>query len=196
MKTEYETEIEKYSSRNPLVRAVIDSFLKDLHKSIRATKARHIIDIGCGIGITINKLKKIDRSINIDGFDTLQNSLNLAKKKNPESRFYKGDIYNIQLKSSYDLVMCNSVLEHLKEPSKAIKELKRISKDFVIISVPNEPLFSIVNLMRLKYIRTLGNYPGHIQRWNRYSLRRLLKRHFNKVNIKTSTFWLIALCRK
>ena len=90
-------------------------------------------------------------------------------------------------KNKYDLVMCNSVLEHLEDPNKAINRLKKISSKYVIVSVPYEPLFSLANLVRFKYIKTCGNYPSHMHRWNKTSFRKLLKKHFRSVKIKTES---------
>lgn len=65
--------------------------------------------------------------------------------------------------------MCCEVLEHLEHPEKGISELYRILKKggYAIVSVPNEPIWRVLNLARLKYIRDMGNTPGHLNHWTR-----------------------------
>jgi 2-polyprenyl-3-methyl-5-hydroxy-6-metoxy-1,4-benzoquinol methylase len=43
---------------------------------------------------------------------------------------------------AYDVVVALEVLEHVPDPVRAMRELKRIAKRQLIISVPNEPWFS------------------------------------------------------
>lgn len=45
-----------------------------------------------------------------------------------------------------DIVTCFQVLEHVFNPVKAIKNLNKIYKKQLIISVPNEPIFSLLRL--------------------------------------------------
>ena len=37
---------------------------------------------------------------------------------------------------------------------------------WLIISVPREPIWRILNLARLRYATSLGNTPGHVQHWS------------------------------
>lgn len=71
------------------------------------------------------------------------------------------DITNIEFESnSFDLIICNNVLEHVKEVDKAIKELSRVlSKEgYAIITVPiDEKHFTLespainTDMLRIKY---------------------------------------------
>ena len=97
--------------------------------------------------------------------------------------------------SSFDLVTVLEVLEHLEQPSDAIKEAKRVSKEFCIFSVPFEPYWRILNLLRLKYISDLGNTPGHMNHWSKSGFEKLLKNQFSIVKLQTVFPWNFAICR-
>lgn len=49
-----------------------------------------------------------------------------------------GDVYNLLFDdNSFDTVVLSEVLEHLVYPLKALIELRRVTKNFLIISIPN-----------------------------------------------------------
>jgi len=49
---------------------------------------------------------------------------------------------------SFDIVLCSQVLEHVADPVRAIAELKRVAKKKLIISVPNEPYFTLARFLQ------------------------------------------------
>lgn len=49
--------------------------------------------------------------------------------------------------NSFDITICSQVLEHTYNPIKAMKELKRVTRKKLIISIPNEPWFTFWRLM-------------------------------------------------
>jgi len=62
-----------------------------------------------------------------------------------------------------DLVIACEVLEHLDAPDQALSELQRVCRGQALVSVPNEPLWRMLNVARGKYWRSPGNTPGHLQ---------------------------------
>jgi len=98
---------------------------------------RTILDGGCGNGAFINTLSTTfpDKFEKIVGLDSSIEALKYVKtEKINES------IDSIPFESdSFDLVSCLEVLEHLQEQGfcKGIGELQRVSKKYILISVPN-----------------------------------------------------------
>lgn len=59
----------------------------------------------------------------------------------------KEDIQSLSFKDkSFDIVLCQEVLEHVPNPIKAIAELKRVAKNKLIITIPYEPFFTLFRL--------------------------------------------------
>jgi hypothetical protein len=87
------------------------------------------------------------------------------------------------------------VLEHLTDYEAALKELFRVASGYVLISVPNEPLWRILNIFRLKYLKYLGNTPGHINHWSPAKLKKVLNNFGKVVKIETSIPWIICLTK-
>ena len=100
-------------------------------------KEMRLADIGCGAGHYLRSLRqRLDHNINYTGVDATKYYLSLAKKAFPANAEFKlGDIFNIPLAdNAFDIVMSNNVLLHLPPfPNKAIAELMRISKKYVVI---------------------------------------------------------------
>ena len=198
--SEFFTGLKKYHTKNLLFKMVLEKFADDIRKlacSLNLNKNSRVLDAGCGNGFLMKELRKRITKPIFYGIDILEKSVNYARGLNPNSKFFVGNIENMPFKDNFfDLVLCSEVIEHICSPEKAIKEIKRITKKYAIVCVPYEPFFTIANLARLKYLRKFGNYPGHVQRFGKTKLNKLLKKYFQKVLISNSTFWLVALCEK
>ena len=96
---------------------------------------------------------------------------------------------------SAELIVCCEVLEHLQNPQKAFKSLQRIVKKNLILSVPREPIWRLLNFMRGKYLSEFGNTPGHIQHWSRYSFIKTVSRYFDIIEVKSPLPWTMLLCQ-
>ncbi len=58
-------------------------------------------------------------------------------KSNVEEGIIQADVTDLQFKDKeFDLVICLAVLEHVFDFQKAIKEIKRVSKNYIYIGVP------------------------------------------------------------
>lgn len=94
-----------------------------------------IIDVGCGNGIITNVLSK---KYDVTGVDSSEKALKFIEGKSVQSQ-----INSISLPDKCaDLVLCSEVLEHLPSEVlyKGVEELIRISKKYILISVPNQEL--------------------------------------------------------
>lgn len=185
----------KHESSNPIVKYLMKNFHAALFDMIDRVSPNSMLDVGCGEGYTLRELKNRYPSLSIEGRDVEQDIIEIARKENPDISFRVESAYSIKKPGrSYDLVTVMEVLEHLEYPDKAISEAKRLTKKHCIFTVPFEPYWRILNIMRLRYITELGNTPGHINHWGRDDFRKLLSNHFINVRLKTVFPWNFALC--
>jgi len=128
-----------------------DEVFKLINSSIKT-----IIDIGCGDGTYTSEIKNKFPNINITGIDPSDNAIETAKKKYPNITFLNKNIYDLEsLKTQkYDLCIIRGVLHHISNQSLAIKNVKQISNEMIIIE-PNG------NNFILKYIEKTSKY--HIE---------------------------------
>ena len=93
--------------------------------------------------------------------------------------------------------MATEVLEHLDDPKKGLKELVRVSKKYLLLSVPNEPYFMLANFLRGKNITRWGNDIEHIQHWTSSQFQLFVEKEGLKVISKRYPFpWTMFLLEK
>ena len=194
-KTSLPTNFIKHTSKNPIQKFLIKNFYSSLISLAKPLKAETVLDAGCGEGFTMDKLLKNDVGKKIEGIEYTKDAIDFGKKLFPNLVFKQGSVYDLPYKNnSFDLVVCTEVLEHLEDPSKALREMLRISKKYLVISVPNEPFFMLSNFLRGKNLSRLGDDPDHINHWNPLSLKKYLTQ--NKITIKKLSLpfpWIIIL---
>ena len=193
------TNYQKHQTTNPLQRYLLDRFNERLIQYIRTCgEIRNILDVGCGEGFSLALIQKSGIQAKLSGVDASQESLALGKKEFPHLDLSYGDIYSLKAKdASYDLVLCTEVLEHLKNPEKALRELRRVSRKYAIISVPHEPWFMLANFLRGKYLSRWGNHPEHINHWSKQAIVRLLiSEGYTILRVANPFAWTIVLAQK
>ena len=158
---------------------------------------QRVLDIGCGGGDTLLAMRKHFPNKRFEALDISFKMINSSSKLNHVLHI-QGSVYELPLKNnSYSMVICTEVLEHLCNPEKALNELNRVTSKYCILGVPNEPLFSMANLLRLRHIKNFGSTPGHIQNWNRRQFIDLVNKHFKILDYKICCFvWTILMCEK
>lgn len=196
--TQLSTNFQKHTNKNPLQKFLIRNFYRSFISLTRPLRPNSILDVGCGEGFTLNELyfKKIGKKL--EGVDNSKTALSLGKNLFPYLSLNYASIYKLPYKdNSFDLVVCMEVLEHLKDPKKALFEIMRVSKKYAILSVPNEPFFRIGNFLRGKNIKRLGNDAGHVNHWNILSFKKLIKeQNLSLKQTKLPFPWLLVLVKK
>lgn len=182
----------KYKSKNPLVKYILRNFLKDLLDIVSAVYKKNMknLDIGCGEG-TVSRIILKNFNFSYFGIDSSKYMALASKEFFPT---VLGSLSCLPFKdSSFDLVTCLEVLEHLERPEAGLIEIRRVSKRYSIISVPNDWIFRLGNILRGKRISKLGDGIDHVQRWNSLTFKKFLEREFKIAKFKGSGVWLIAL---
>lgn len=186
----------KYTTRNPIVRMLVDNFRAHLRALVQRTGARRVHEVGCGEGF-------LARQLAVDGCEVRGSDLSPATIAEARERsaglgisFQVADLYRLEPgRDAAELVICCEVLEHLPDPAQALEILGRLAQPHLVVSVPREPLWRVLNVARGKYWAELGNTPGHLQHWSRPGFIRLLEQHFDLLELRTPLPWTMALCR-
>jgi len=117
-----------------------------------------------------------------------------ARQRNPGLAIGVESAYSLtQPTASADLVVCLEVLEHLEAPAAALDELARVAARALILSVPDEPLWRVLNCARGKYLADLGNTPGHLQHWTPRAFERFVARRCRVLVRVRSLPWTLVL---
>jgi len=193
---------DKYHSTNLISKYLVTNFIKTLESYLGIISPLHltrICEIGCGEGEILKLVHKVFPDAEIHAVDISQEIIEKAKVncKGISINFSVQNAENLRCfpDAFFDLVICTEVLEHLSDPQKGMEELFRISQNFVLVSVPNEPIWRILNLMRGRYFRSLGDTPGHLNHWNIFQFPRILRNaaHFKLLSRGYPFPWQIIL---
>ncbi|HEX8992774.1 MAG TPA: methyltransferase domain-containing protein [Anaerolineales bacterium] len=93
-----------------------------------------LLDCGCGMGALTTSLAEWLAPGEVIGLDREGSQIEAAQAWATEKgvgnvQFEAGDIYNIAYPdASFDAVFANTVLEHLREPKRAMREMRRVLK--------------------------------------------------------------------
>ena len=95
----------------------------------------------------------------------------------------------------FDLATAIEVLEHVPAPEATVAEMARVARRWLIVSVPREPLWRGLNVVRGAYLRDLGNTPGHVNHWSKRAFVSLLSRYGTVEEARSPLPWTMALVR-
>jgi ubiquinone/menaquinone biosynthesis C-methylase UbiE len=105
-------------------RADVEILLKLISKH-KKTDGNRLLDISCGTGLEDKYLKK---QFDVTGLDLNDGVLQIARKRNRDVRYLKGDMRTFDLKRKFDVLACFDAMMYLKskrEIQKAIKNFYR-----------------------------------------------------------------------
>ncbi len=187
----------KYESRNPLARWMLQNYLAAFHELISCLDPVRVLEVGCGEGYLGQVLSDWLPGAQIAGID-LSPGLFTTSSRSPENlHFAAQSAYQLGFpRAHFDLVVGAEVLEHLDDPETALAEIDRVAGGHILVSVPREPLWRVLNVARLSYLRDLGNTPGHLQHWSSRRFERLIARRFDVLSVRRPIPWTMILARK
>ncbi|PWU00284.1 MAG: hypothetical protein C5B51_25490 [Terriglobia bacterium] len=186
---------EKYRDANPAVRFVIGRFFERIRAVMGEVDAHSVLDAGCGEG-ELQRRSVLGTGITSVCLDLRLESLTDLRNATNQRSLICGSVQALPFaSSSFDAVICLEVLEHLEDPAGAVRELARVARRALVLSVPYEPYFRLGNLVRGKHLRHFGNFPEHVQHWNFATFRAFLSSVLSEIRLIEAFPWIIACCR-
>lgn len=151
----------------------------------------NVLDIGCADGVFSKVIFDKSKANKYVGIDVIKTSVDWARKhwrREKKMKFLVGDAHNLKFKSgTFDAVFAMEVLEHVVNPKKVLKEIKRILKKggYGVFLVPSDSL-----LFRIVWFIWLHFYPRgwvwrdtHIQTYRNNYLTRVCKEAGFKIEV-------------
>jgi 2-polyprenyl-3-methyl-5-hydroxy-6-metoxy-1,4-benzoquinol methylase len=187
---------DKLGTRNPIARVLVRGFMASFDALLAQAGAPDLHEVGCGEGNLAARMRA--KGLIVRGSDFSEVIITEARHRHGAAgiRFDVKSIYDLAPDmDAASLVVCCEALEHLDDPERALIKLATIVRDWCILSVPREPMWSLMNLARCKYLFDWGNTPRHVHHWSSRSFLAQVERHFEVVTVRRPLPWTMVLCR-
>ena len=191
---------QKYNNPNPLQRFLMRRFLQQAAAWIAPLEVERVLDAGCAEGFVTRALLEggaLSRATLLVGVDLDLEAMARGAAISPQLRKFPASITALPFADdSFDLVMATEILEHLPDPRLGLREVKRVSRRYCLLSVPHEPWFRAMNFLRGKHLHRWGNDPEHLQNWTLSAFRRFVAGECTVIAIRSLLPWTLVLARK
>jgi 2-polyprenyl-3-methyl-5-hydroxy-6-metoxy-1,4-benzoquinol methylase len=189
---------DKYGSTNPVVRRLMAGFERDLDELFERAQPTSLVDVGCGEGVLVHRWARRLPEKRVVGIDLEEESIQAGWSRrqapNLEYRTVRSEELPFET-NEFDMASAIEVLEHVPDPEQTLAEMARCAERHLLVSVPREPLWRILNVARGAYLSSLGNTPGHLNHWSRRSFHGLLSRHGKVIEARSPFPWTMLLVR-
>ncbi|HEY1451456.1 MAG TPA: class I SAM-dependent methyltransferase, partial [Solirubrobacteraceae bacterium] len=156
------------------------------------------LDVGCGEGVLVHQWAREMPDARIVGIDLEEESIQAgwAERQAPNLEYRTMPAEDLPFaENEFDLACAIEVLEHVPDPEHTVAEMARCAERHLLVSVPREPLWRMLNMARGAYIPQLGNTPGHLNHWSKRSFAKLLSQHGEVVELRSPFPWTMLLVR-
>jgi len=189
---------DKYGSTNPVVRRLMRGFEGCLDGLFELAAPSTVLDVGCGEGVLVHGWAgRLGEGSRLVGIDLEEESIQAgwAERQAPNLEYRVMEAADLPFADGeFELASAIEVLEHLPDPEHTLAEMARCARGgHLLVSVPREPLWRMLNMARGAYWAALGNTPGHLNHWSRRSFVELLSRYGTVAEIRSPFPWTMLL---
>jgi SAM-dependent methyltransferase len=155
-------------------------------EKITPADVKSVLDIGCGHGRFLQLISEKRAGLRCVGVDNSEGALAYVpfeKAKASITDIPYGD-------KEFDCVYAMEVLEHLNpvEFEKALEEMARVTKKYIIVSVPyKEDLES--NMTKCPHCLTIFHYDGHLQNFDETKMQNLFDKYGFQCRLSERLGW-------
>lgn len=190
---------DKYGSTNPLVRRMMAGFEGALDELLARADPHSLLDVGCGEGVLVHRwAQRLGESTRVLGIDLEEDSIQAgwAQRTAPNLEYRVMGAESLPFaRDEFDLATAIEVLEHVPDPERTLSEMARCAQRHLLVSVPREPLWRMLNMARGAYWPALGNTPGHLNHWSKRTFVELLSRYGEVIGVRSPFPWTMLLVR-
>ncbi len=151
--------LEEYASTNPISQRLFDHFFLTLKRIVDLlAPGDRLLEVGCGAAFFSRRIMEMLRGQHLEISDLdFRYISKLRANEFPAPGIVESASALARPGNSFDCVFCLEVLEHIPAYKPALAELFRVSRQCVVLSVPNEPNIGLPEAVR-RDIVTAGRH--------------------------------------
>ena len=187
--------LNKYTTGNKLYRWHMETFHDHVAGLVSGLNPSSLLDVGCGEGFLAANLHSRMPGVAISGVDASEGAITFARSEFGDAAVFEtGDIFDLRFAdNAIDVVLYSEVLEHLHDPASAIREMMRVAKVGLVLTVPLEPYFKFFN--DIARALRISPDPEHVQFWRHDAWKRFVSGICPNATFTTLHYYQTAVCR-
>lgn len=189
---------DKYGTRNPIQRRLVARFIAAMEELFDAAAPGSVLDVGCGEGVLTEQMADRLNGGRIVGVDLDDPKLQAEwqARQRPNLSYMPVPAERMPFEAGeFEMATALEVLEHVEDPEHVLGEMARIASSRLLVSVPREPIWRMVNIARGAYLTDWGNTPGHLNHWSRRTFLDLVGRYGEVEQLRSPFPWTMTLIR-
>ncbi|HEY5037845.1 MAG TPA: class I SAM-dependent methyltransferase [bacterium] len=122
---------DRRSPDHPVVRQYVEPKIRLIRRFVPIDQDTRLLDVGCGNGFFSVPFEKICQTVGVDFSEKM-----LAK--NPIQHKLLMDAQHLSFQDmAFDVVFCHALLHHVDDIDGVLKQMRRVSRKYVVILEPN-----------------------------------------------------------
>lgn len=189
---------DKYGTSNPVIRLLVGRFTRDMEELLDLARPGSVLDVGCGEGVMTEQMADRLNGGRIVGIDLDDPKLReeWQGRRRPNLTYIAVPAEQMPFEEDeFEMASALEVLEHVHDPDLVLSQMARIARSHLLVSVPREPIWRMVNVARGSYLRDWGNTPGHLNHWSKPAFLDLVSKYGVPEEVRSPFPWTMVLVR-
>lgn len=127
----WESQRQRRDPTDPIIQAFVLPKIDFIMKYVELPEGAQIVDVGCGNGYFTHYLANYGNVVGVDYASAM-----LAM--HPGEHLSQASAMNLPFATGmFDIAFCSNLLHHVDDPVAVVKEMKRVSRRYVVVHEPN-----------------------------------------------------------